>query len=55
MSVRRQKPRDDSELAQRINTYVADPVADRYDRKYTDTHIRDVERKRAPWLRWRTR
>ena len=45
--VKRQRPRDDSELAERINAYVRDPVADKYERQHTEHGIRAIERRRT--------
>jgi hypothetical protein len=55
MSVKRQRPRDDSELAQRINTYVNDPVAQRFDRQHTEPGIVKAERRKTEFWRRRAR
>jgi len=55
MSAKQKRPRDDSELAQRINAYVNDPVAERFDRQYAEHDIRKLERKKTEFWRRRTR
>ena len=55
MSVKRRRPRDDSEIAQRINAYVNDPVAQRFDRQHAEPDIRKLERKKTEFWRRRTR
>ena len=52
----RRRPRDDQELAERIHAdKTSDRIADRFDNRYTDTHIRRIEEQRAPWLKERRR
>lgn len=51
--MKRKRPKDDVELAERTHVVHRDPVAERMPNSYTDTHIRKIEEKRAPWLKRR--
>lgn len=51
--MKRRQPRNDAELEERTNVTRSDRIADRFERRYTDTHIQRIEEQRAPWLRKR--
>lgn len=51
--MKRRQPRNDAELEERTNVTRSDRIADRFEHRYTDTHIQRIEEQRAPWLRKR--